>query len=543
MTIAIGESGMKPAGNTTPSLGGYNFFTTGAYWIEMGRTVTGDAVAANSDALIASFGAVNLTLSWFGSTVNAGNSLYGMPFNTVIGTQALKPVTVDPYQSQSDLGPIPFYSSMSIQGWPGLGGDTWITKGIGSVAVTNGSPNVVGTTTTFTVDLLVGDTIVFANQSTLYTILAISNDTHLALTSNYTGTTASGLTANGPFNRPPLSTYLTGSDVHGLVLVRNESSPAVASNLYEYYQVFSDDGGATWGAAGGSVWDMATGAPRVDGYTSTTAGGTPLLPLLVRYDEIVNGVIPHPLRLIIGTGLSMNRYVWPARHFVTTGSVNSGLPMGARLRLKSSWYNANISSYSTTNQIILTCLKTYGGIVNDLTGSGLWIDGVNDDRWDHNDLANLHATVPVSAFEVLDTIKPQLSLTGPTSGAVGVPQTYTVTHLIPDNSNFDINVYLQWSSDGGDNWSSVGVSPGAVPINDTHRGPSTMDWTPGAPGSYLLKTAYSDVGWIYPPQIAFSTGTANDGPPYPMFADGPTKQITPPRFSGGPTQAVASGWI
>ena len=70
--------------------------------------------------------------------------------------------------------------------------------------------------------------------------------------------------------------------------------------------------------------------------------------------------------------------------------------MGMRLRLKSSF---DISSFSATNQIILTALKQYGMIMAD-NGSSMYISGAPDARWDNNDLHNL-TTLTASDFEVV----------------------------------------------------------------------------------------------------------------------------------------------
>ncbi len=61
----------------------------------------------------------------------------------------------------------------------------------GTIAVTNNSPNIVGTGTAFTADLSVGSIILINNVP--YTVLSIANDTNLTLSSNYTGVTASGI--------------------------------------------------------------------------------------------------------------------------------------------------------------------------------------------------------------------------------------------------------------------------------------------------------------------------------------------------------------
>src|SRR5262249_37410607 len=117
------------------------------------------------------------------------------------------------------------------------------------------------------------------------------------------------------------------SDHHAIVLRRNEGSGGI-DRLYEYYQVESSDTGATWKSVGGAQFDLTTGAVRPDGWTSSDAGGLPMLPLCARYDEAVRGAINHPIRLVVPGPLSRNRYVWPARHTAYSGSADKGLPMG-----------------------------------------------------------------------------------------------------------------------------------------------------------------------------------------------------------------------
>jgi len=69
-----------------------------------------------------------------------------------------------------------------------------LTKALtGTVAVTNLSTAVVGTGTLFTTELDVGDNIKIVAE--VFTVAAITDDTHLTLSSAYQGTTGSGLTA------------------------------------------------------------------------------------------------------------------------------------------------------------------------------------------------------------------------------------------------------------------------------------------------------------------------------------------------------------
>ena len=146
--VQLGSSGMAPAGNTTPDLGGFNFFTTGPFWQAPGAAVTNDAVAPNSSELISSFGpSAHLQISWFGSTADGGNSIYGEPFNVVSGNQPLLPLTLGEYASESDPGPVPFYPNMSIESWPSDSeGDSWITGATARSPCQTARPSFMGPT-------------------------------------------------------------------------------------------------------------------------------------------------------------------------------------------------------------------------------------------------------------------------------------------------------------------------------------------------------------------------------------------------------------
>jgi hypothetical protein len=165
--------------------------------------------------------------------------------------------------------------------------------------------------------------------------------------------------------------------------------------LFEVFDAHRIDQGASWNAGSGATWDLTSNALRPDTYTSADAAGLPILPGLVRYDEVAAGAIHHALRFT--APVTQRAYVWPARHYASSLTDPDLPPMGIRLRLKAS---ADISAYSTPNQVILTALKIYGMFLAD-NGSAMFISGAPDPRWSNDDL-HLLTQLHGSDFEVID---------------------------------------------------------------------------------------------------------------------------------------------
>ena len=140
-------------------------------------------------------------------------------------------------------------------------------------------------------------------------------------------------------------------------------------------------------ASSETIWDMSHTESRPWGWTSADAAGLPVLPGLVRYDEIASGAINHALGFSLeqtSNDSNGGYFVSPATH-AAGNTLGSNNVIGMRIRLKSSF---DISGFSRVNQIILTAMQQYGLI---LTGNGgnFYFKGAPDPRWDDNDLANL----------------------------------------------------------------------------------------------------------------------------------------------------------
>jgi len=191
--------------------------------------------------------------------------------------------------------------------------------------------------------------------------------------------------------------------------------------LYEMYASYPQSNGS-WKAGSGAVWSLNSDSLRPSTWTSADAAGLPILPGLVRYDEIASGVINHALRFTVNS--TQSAFLWPARHYASSSTNPNLPPMGLRLRLKA---NVNISSFSRTNQIILTALKRYGMIVAD-NGSSWYISGAPDNRWNNDDLHILGA-IPGSDFEAVNESSLQLNVnSGQSSGSMPVVSTPSATH-------------------------------------------------------------------------------------------------------------------
>jgi hypothetical protein len=165
--------------------------------------------------------------------------------------------------------------------------------------------------------------------------------------------------------------------------------------LYELYNASVN--GNHWEASSGAIFDLKSDALRTDGWTSADAAGLPIFPGLVRYDEVVKGVIDHAIRFTLSSSNVKPAYISPARHSVNSSGGQYSLPFGAKIRLKSSF---DISSFSAHNQVILQAMKKYGLILADI-GSNLYISGAPNESWDNDDL-HLLGSVKGSDFEVIN---------------------------------------------------------------------------------------------------------------------------------------------
>jgi hypothetical protein len=203
-------------------------------------------------------------------------------------------------------------------------------------------------------------------------------------------------------------------DRHALMV-----DPATCT-LYELYDAQYSSGGSTAGS--GAIWNLRSNALRPAGWTSADAAGLPILPGLVRYDEVQSGSITHAIRMTAET--TDTSYVWPARHEAGARSDPNLPPMGARFRLKASF---DISGFSPQAQVVLRAMQQYGLILAD-NGSNWYFGGTADPAWPLSLVDELKG-IPASAFEAVDEsslmVSPDSgqarSFAGPVTGMASAP--------------------------------------------------------------------------------------------------------------------------
>ena len=294
--------------------------------------------------------------------------------------------------------------------------------------------------------------------------------------------------------------------------------------LYEMWDAYPQT--ASWKAGSGAIFNLSSDALRPATWTSADAAGLPIFPGLVKYEEILAGQILHAIRFTAPQ--TQDTYVWPARHEASSLTGSQYPPMGARFRLKASF---NISSFSPTNQIILTALQRYGMMLAD-NGSSWFISGSPDSRWSNDDLHVL-TIIDGSNFEAVD-VSPLMvnansgealqtsvtvSVTPPTASVyTNAQQQFTATVI--GNSNeavtWDVNGVVGGNSAVGfiDSIGGRYTAPAVVPSPATVTVHATSKAVSSAVGNASVTIATA-------PQVKVSIT-----PKSPSVRAGKTKQFT-----------------
>ena len=225
--------------------------------------------------------------------------------------------------------------------------------------------------------------------------------------------------------------------------------------LYEIYDAYPQT--SSWTGGSGAIFNLLSDALRPATWTSADAAGLPIFPGLVRHDEVATGAIHHALRFTVPQ--TQRAYVWPARHYASSLTGAQYPPMGARFRLKASF---DMSSFSPTNQVILTALKQYGMMLAD-NGSAWFLSGAPDAGWNNDDLHAL-TTIAGSNFEAVDAT---VLMVNPDSGQA--VQSGVTVSVSPSSASVPLSTQKQFTAtvSGSSNQAVTWDVNGAVGGNGT----------------------------------------------------------------------------
>jgi hypothetical protein len=324
-----------------------------------------------------------------------------------------------------------------------------------------------------------------------------------------------------------------GGDHHILGVERDEATGGVKA-IYEGYQLNTFDGVDIYGQGMYDNDFTVVDPPPPNGYPGTDAAGLPLIHGTLMSEQLGLG-FGHVLRFTIAQGYGHKYYCHPARD----GNFGwapwpSGLPLGAIVRLKQSWYDAHKGDYTGQARVLVDWMREYGLILADWSyGPGMRVSGLGDDGFVQADL-NQFGTHPITAdeFEVLD-FPHYVRTTGPTSVALGAPVALTLTHEPATDLNWGIHLYPQT-------------------ITHTDGTTSQADWPDvslGA-GASLSGSTFSCTQTFHPPKAGAWTLNVTGGngeiwyrDPFTFTVSGPatTYEITSPGGTAGAPLAVAVG--
>jgi hypothetical protein len=177
-------------------------------------------------------------------------------------------------------------------------------------------------------------------------------------------------------------------DRHAIIVDRE------TCRLFETFDTRKRDG--QWYAGSGATWSLRNNDLRPDGWTSADAAGLPILPGLLRWNEVRDRDVDHAIRFT--TDLTRSRHVWPARHDASVLDAADYPPMGARFRLRPTYPTDGLSAGT---RAVVRAMKHYGLVLAD-NGSPWFFQGEQNAHWPDRLIAELKG-IPASAFVAVDT--------------------------------------------------------------------------------------------------------------------------------------------
>lgn len=280
----------------------------------------------------------------------------------------------------------------------------------------------------------------------------------------------------GPYPIPPNPPIEQASDGHILVVQTG------ACKLFELFAASQKSDGS-WHAGSGAIFDLKSNQLRPDTWTSADAAGLPILPGLIRYDEVASGAINHALRLTVPN--TRSAHVWPARHDASSKTGAMYPPMGTRFRLRADY---DISALPGDAQVVLAALKKYGMILAD-NGSSWFITGAPDPRWNTDTITQINK-VTGADLEAVDT---SALIVSPDSGqAKGAAQRTDIPYSSAPNFDLSFNSTQSMTLTGDVSSSTLtGLADGAVYtflICQDPNGAHAFTWPPNVFGGMTIGT-------------------------------------------------------
>jgi hypothetical protein len=186
----------------------------------------------------------------------------------------------------------------------------------------------------------------------------------------------------------------SSGDRHAIVVDRD------SCRLYETFATRESRG--RWHAGSGATWSLRSDRLRHNGWTSADAAGLPILPGLLRWNEVKHRDIDHAIRFT--TDVSSRYHLWPARHDAGSHGSHAYPPMGARFRLRSSYHPTGMGAEA---RAVVRAMKVYGLVLAD-NGSPWYFQGEQNARWPDRLIEQLKG-IPASQFVAVDTSSLEVS--------------------------------------------------------------------------------------------------------------------------------------
>jgi hypothetical protein len=180
----------------------------------------------------------------------------------------------------------------------------------------------------------------------------------------------------------------SSGDRHAIVVDKD------ACRLYETFATRKRHG--RWHAGSGAVWSLTSDQLRPNGWTSADAAGLPILPGLLRWNEVKHGDIDHAIRFT--TDITSTHHLWPARHDAGDRRSWNYPPMGARFRLRASYHP---QGFGPRAMAVVRAMKKYGLVLAD-NGSPWYFQGEQNAHWPNSLIEQLKG-IPARKFVAVDT--------------------------------------------------------------------------------------------------------------------------------------------